>query len=95
MFKSNLEEEQFSTSRDAILHRAIAAELRLESHLLGGTAVLMFLVLLGKWQNYQPLDWHLFGAILPVFYIYKAYKFRNAALKNYIDVKSNNSSLEN
>ena len=88
MFKSKLEEEQFSTSRDAVLHRAIAAELAFESHLIGGTAVVTFLILLGEWQNYQPIDWHLLGVLLPIYSIYKAYKLRNEALKNYLDIKS-------
>jgi hypothetical protein len=83
MFQSRLEEEEFSTANDAALCRAIAAENAVEAHFLGSLSALLFLLLLGEWQNFELVDWHLLGAGFPIYHLYKAFKSRDKAFEMY------------
>jgi hypothetical protein len=85
MFKSKLEGEEFSTVGDADLHRALAAEKALESHLLGGVAVFLFLILLGSLQGYEFIDWHLLGVSIPIYNFHNAIKSKDKAVEKYLD----------
>jgi hypothetical protein len=50
---------------------------------LGSLSVILFLLLLGEWQNFELIDWHLLGAGFPIYYSYKAFKSRDLPFENH------------
>lgn len=87
MFKSSFDDESFSSVKDAILHRAIMAEYMFESSILSGISISLFIILIGQWQGYDLIDWHLIGLIAPIHIIVTANKAKQKAIKAFQNSK--------
>lgn len=92
--KEALEEESFSTAKDACLHRAILASARFEASLLGAIGLSIFFLLLGEWNHFDVIDWHLLALLLPVYNISKEWKKKRKAEEEFLVLKDQNENSE-
>lgn len=87
MFKSSFDDESFSTVKDAVLHRAIMTECMFESSILSGISISLFIILIGQWQDYALIDWHLIGLVIPLNIVVKASNSKQKAIKAFQNSK--------
>ena len=85
--KEIIEEEEFTSIKDAHLHRALLASTRFQATLLGSMGLAVFFLLLGEWKNFNTIDWHLLGLLLPAYNLYNEWKVKTKAEHDFISFK--------
>ncbi len=86
--KDKLEDEEFTSALDAKLHRAILAKMRLQASLVGLMGFIAFIFLLGEWNSFGFINWHLLAAIFPLNLVYKDWKSVKSTEREYHREKS-------